>query len=277
MPPKTDPTTSGSSASASASGAVAPDPMAAMSQMLQQLLAGQTNNGESNNIAAISVKPATFWTDKPNLWFTKLEAQFDLAGITVEKTKFNYVLQSLDNAVIQEVETVVASPRANHEYHDIKEALLAAFDQSQESKDKALFALNGLGDRKPSSMLRHIRSLSTDLDTIVKAFFLAQLPVEVRSVLAAQTFPSVDDMAKAADRIMETRQLGAGVAAISETQVSNESNIAAVAKSKSNEPFICTAHRKYGPKAFSCKPNCLWAGTPLAPRPTAGNAPAARR
>jgi len=41
---------------------------------------------------------------------------------------------------------------ANQEYNRTKAALLEAFYQSQEAKDKALFALHGLGDRKPSSM-----------------------------------------------------------------------------------------------------------------------------
>jgi len=275
MPPKVD------NAEGAAGGAAAPDPVAAMAQAFQQFLANHDDNGQ-NRVRAISVKPPTFWTDRPVLWFAKLEAQFDIAGITVQKTKFNYVLQGLDNATIQEVATVAEAPQTNREYDSIKAALLEAFDQSQEAKDKALFALNGLGDRKPSSMLRHIRSLSTDLDTFVKAFFLAQLPVEVRSVLAAQRFTTVEEMAKAADRIVETRELSGCVAAVATPTMDTSTNpgaVAAVAKTKASDPFICGPHRKYGPKAHTCKPGCIWAGTPLAPRPPppAGNAAATRQ
>jgi len=231
-----------------------------MAQVFQQFLANQDDNGK-NMVRAISIKPLTFYTDQPVLWFAKLESQFDIAGITAQKTKFNYVLQGLDNATIQEVATVALVPQANQEYDNIKAALLEAFDQSQEAKDKALFALHGLGNWKPSSMLQHTQSLSTDLDIFVKAFFLAQLPVEVHSVLAAQWFATVEEVAKAADRIMETRKLGASVAAVvtptaEAATTTNAGAVCAVAqtKTKASNPFNCGPHHKYIPKADTCKP-----------------------
>jgi len=83
-------------------------------------------------------------------------------------------------------------------------------------------------------------------------------------------------MAKASDRIMETLGLSGSVAAgatpTAEASTTDAGAVAAMAKTKASDPFICGPHRKYGPKAHTCKPRCIWAGTPLAPRPTAGNA-----
>jgi len=235
-------------------------------------------------VQAIRVKAPPFWASEPGLWFRRLEAQFTTAGITAQKTMFNHVLAALDNATVLEIAPVVDNPRNNEEYNHIKEALLAAFNQTRESKNAALFALNGLGDRKPSSMMRHILSLASDDtgqpngDTLVQAFFLAQLPGNVRSVLAGQTFANRDDLAAAADRIIESQQL-----AISSTTF-HPSTIAASqptrpfdTKNKSTkEQFICLAHKKYGTKAYTCKPGCLFGDIKLAVPPT-GNALATRR
>jgi hypothetical protein len=38
-----------------------------------------------------------FWAEGPAVWFTLAMAQFSLAGITEEKTKFYFVLSHLDH------------------------------------------------------------------------------------------------------------------------------------------------------------------------------------
>jgi len=259
-----------------AAGGVAPDDVVAtMTQALQQL------RDNPNRINAVSVKPATFWTERPSLWFAKLEAQFETANITSQKTKFNYVLQALDNATIQEVAIVAETPRVNQEYDDIKAALLEAFGQSQEAKDKALLTLNGLGDRKPTSLLRHIQSLTTDMNSLIKAFFLAQLPMDIRSILAGQNFATAEDMAKAADRIVETRFLNDTISSIGQT--TSTTAIEAIRRQNTSqrtplkEEFICPGHKKYGSKAYTCRPGCIFGDIPLAQRPITGNGQVNRR
>jgi len=37
----------------------------------------------------ISIKVPPFWKVDPKLWFIQLEAQFELAHITVDQTKYN--------------------------------------------------------------------------------------------------------------------------------------------------------------------------------------------
>jgi hypothetical protein len=43
----------------------------------------------------VQLKP--FYAEEPEVWFASAEAQFALAGITEEKTKFYYVLSQLDH------------------------------------------------------------------------------------------------------------------------------------------------------------------------------------
>ena len=89
----------------------------------------------------------------------------------------------------------------------LKTALIDAFGKTQAQKDQDVLNINGLGDKKPSELLQHICNLTADPATLVKAFFLAQLPLEVRQILALSDKTDIKDLAKEADRIMEVSQL----------------------------------------------------------------------
>merc|ERR1712024_77694 len=156
-------------------------------------------------IQAASLKLPEFWTDKPEVWFARVESQFGTKQITVDKTKFDYVISSLDNATAGEVEPILKTPPAADKYDALKAALLAAFGKTQAQKDSELLAIMGLGDMKPTALLRRLQSLNSDPATLFRAHFLALLPSEVRSVLAGQEIADISDLAKAADRVMEAR------------------------------------------------------------------------
>jgi hypothetical protein len=44
------------------------------------------------------------------MWFAQSEAQFSLAGISSEKTKFHYVISQLEQRYAAEVEDIITSP-----------------------------------------------------------------------------------------------------------------------------------------------------------------------
>ena len=52
----------------------------------------------------------------------------------------------------------------------IKKALLSAFGKTQAQKDAELLNISGLGDRKPTALLRHLESLNNDLPLYDKRF-----------------------------------------------------------------------------------------------------------
>jgi hypothetical protein len=55
-------------------------------------------------ISRVAVRLPPFWTDRPAVWFAQAEAQFSLAGISSERTKFHYVISQLDQRYAAEVE-----------------------------------------------------------------------------------------------------------------------------------------------------------------------------
>ena len=225
---------------------------------------------ELNQPAAptVTLKLPEFWTDDPEVWFARVESQFNTKGVNVDSSKFDPIVSALDNAAASEVKNILTDPPAQNKYEALKNALLAAFSKTQAEKDSELLNLSGLGDKKPTALLRKIRSLNSDAETLRRALFLAQLPTDVRGVLAGQQFTTLEALAEAADRVVEARQpnkhsqasfaISKKGASSRQTQVSTESN-------------ICFFHAKYGTLARSCKPGCIFADLPRAKVETAFN------
>jgi hypothetical protein len=231
-------------------------------------------------VASVSIKLPPFWATRPEVWFRQVEAQFATRSppITADLTKFNYVIAALDNATAGEVEAIILSPPTDGKYDALKTALIGAFGKTQASKDMELLSLSGLGDRKPSSLLRHMESLNADPKTLLRALFLAQLPLEARRILAGSLTADLKDLAREADAIMEAGSTGFGATGIS-----------AVHKPTSSPPNLtpkelCFYHTKFGKEARKCNQRgCKMAHlisssapTLSTPSPASGNGQAGR-
>ena len=89
-------------------------------------IATALKNLQEPAVRAVSLKLPEFWTDKPEVWFARVESQFGTKAITVDKTKFDYVVSSLDTTTAGEVEAILTDPPAgNNKYNSLKAALLA--------------------------------------------------------------------------------------------------------------------------------------------------------
>jgi len=208
-------------------------------------------------VNAASIKLPEFWVDDPEIWFARVESQFNTRNITQDLTKFDYIVAALDNSSAAEVKAIILDPPANDKYGVIKKGLLDAFSKSQTQKDAELLSLSGLGDKKPTALLRKIRSLNSDAETLRRAIFLNQLPSDVRSVLAGQDHVDLDALALSADRIMEARQTSPTCElspVFRKTSVPIKKGIAKNGKKSQ----LCFYHSKFGKKAERCQPGCLY-------------------
>jgi len=166
----------------------------------------QSLRAETATVNAVAVKLPLFWSGNPEVWFKQVESVFATRKITVQKTQFDYVIQALDNSTADRVQAVILTP-SETPYDTLKAALIDAFGKTQAQKDQDILNINGLGEKKPSELLQHMNNLNADPKTLFKALFLAQLPPEVRQILALSDKTEIKDLAKEADRIMEVSQL----------------------------------------------------------------------
>ena len=215
----------------------------AIAQALQGLQPGP-------GINAVALKLPAFWMARPAVWFSQVEAQFATrqSPIEADLTKYNYAVAALDNVTAGEVEALILSPPAEHRYLALKTALIKAFGKTQAQKDNELLSLSGLGDRKPSGLLRHIRSLNADPETLLRALFLAQLPTEVRQVLAGSAHTDLDEMATNADRIMEASRTTSTFAGVSGIRNPGHPTLRPPPTTRA----LCYYHAKFGEAARKC-------------------------
>ncbi|XP_011858411.1 PREDICTED: uncharacterized protein LOC105555969 [Vollenhovia emeryi] len=155
------------------------------------------------NRVAVRVPP--YWSDEPELWFTQLEGQFTLSGITQDHTKYSYAIAYLNSPQIKEIKDVVTRPPADNKYEAVKRALISRMSVSQEQRTRQLLELEDIGDRKPSQFLRHLRTLAGEnvLDALLRSLWLGRLPSQMQMVLATRTEDPLNQVAEQADRIHE--------------------------------------------------------------------------
>jgi len=90
-------------------------------------LAKAVSDINAPSVQAVSVKLPEFWPDDPEIWFARVEAQFNTRGISADATKFDHVVGVLDNSTASEVKSVLTHPPATNKFEALKKALLDAF------------------------------------------------------------------------------------------------------------------------------------------------------
>ena len=99
---------------------------------------------------AVSIRILIFWPKKISLWFRQLEAQFSIAGISRDSTKFGYVLANLEPKYVEEVEDVIEYPPEEGQYDALKAALIKRLTDSSSMRVRKFQEGEEIGDRTPS-------------------------------------------------------------------------------------------------------------------------------
>ena len=76
-----------------------------------QALATALQNLQPNaaTVNATAVKLPSFWSGNPEVWFKQVESVFSTRTITRQQTKFDYVIQALDNITADRVQAIILS------------------------------------------------------------------------------------------------------------------------------------------------------------------------
>ncbi|GBN50100.1 hypothetical protein AVEN_154697-1 [Araneus ventricosus] len=157
---------------------------------------------EKLEASGIRIKIPPFWTDKPEIWFYQVEAQFQICKITSEDTKFNYLVAQLEPRFLENIWDIIKDPSVN-KYSTAKERLLITFKESGNKKIKRLITGLELGDMIPSKLLRKMPSLGEpDIsENVLRTLWLEKMPDTVKSIVIVRE-ESLEKLAAMADKIV---------------------------------------------------------------------------
>uniref|UniRef100_A0A1X7UTI4 DUF7041 domain-containing protein n=1 Tax=Amphimedon queenslandica TaxID=400682 RepID=A0A1X7UTI4_AMPQE len=115
---------------------------------------GNTATSPSPNaLASISLQLPPYWHSDSLIWFAQKEAQFQIHKITSQKTRYDYVVDSLLPEEAVEICDLVFKAPDSDQYDKLKEALIERTAASEQRRLQQLFMGEELGDCKPSELL----------------------------------------------------------------------------------------------------------------------------
>nr|VZH92711.1 unnamed protein product [Spirometra erinaceieuropaei] len=159
-----------------------------------------------------------------------MESAFSTANVTKELAKYHKLVEVLPASVISQVQSLLAYDPADAPYSTLNAEILRLNSVSDRRRYHQLLREESLGDRKPSELLRRMRSLLGDRqddDKFVKEMFLERLPADVQTILASGSQDlTVSQLAEIEDRMTEVQRFqSASVAQISSSSSSVNENL----------------------------------------------------
>ncbi|KER33979.1 hypothetical protein T265_00184 [Opisthorchis viverrini] len=157
---------------------------------------------------AISIRLPDYNPRNPRVWFHQVEAVFATRRIASQVTRFSYVVQHLPCDVATEVEDLLEDIPKENPYDALRAAVISRTGKSENKMLRDLFTTVELGDRSPSQLLRHMRSLLCGrklAEEIMAQLWLDELPPSMSHVISALVDEhSIEQLARMADKIHET-------------------------------------------------------------------------
>lgn len=261
-------------ANAAADPADATNPNPAVSndlnvQQLTQLFSTfQLLQNQNNQINHAVIKAPTFTETSVPGWFTILESQFALRGVTAQKTKFFNVMSSLPADLISRIPSDIT---AAENYDELKKTVIDVYEQTKpELFDKLLNSNNAtVLTGRPSIFLQDLRILGAKVgadDALIRHKFVQALPKHIGPAVASQKTLTLQQLGTLADELLPLLSSDTyKVQAIKqESENKNENNSRykipyGLRPFTSNQrPKVCKAHIYYGASATSCRHWCQW-------------------
>ncbi|XP_036347660.1 uncharacterized protein LOC118757038 [Rhagoletis pomonella] len=152
----------------------------------------------------VSVKVPPFWPEHPEIWFAQVEAQFSVAGVSTDSSKFNTVVAAVESNVLAQISDAILNPPDNGKYDNLKRRIIDRYCESEQKKTQKLLSDVDLGDKRPTQLLSELSELAKNKVSteFLKSLWLQRLPVQVRAILQASN-ADLPDLAKLADKILE--------------------------------------------------------------------------
>lgn len=213
---------------------------------------------------AVAIKIPEFWESSAAAWFSTVEAQFEIRKITDDSTRYYYVVSALGSNVASRLVGLLTYPPETEKYVTLKAQLLKTFELSTAERARRLFAIQGLGDSKPSVLMeRMLNLLGRERPCFLfMELFLRNMPAGVQVALANTTITGPRALAEEADRFFLATQrpspdlLAPAVSAAPPVYRSAARDYAATQDQRGATAGLCFFHARFGTKAKQCRPPC---------------------
>ena len=230
----------------------------------------------------VAVKAPEFTMAAPTGWFTIMEAQFVLAKIVEDSTKFYHCLSHLPPKCVENVpETVLEKA----DYPALKEFVIQFYQKSKHDILEEFISRTPLTlTEAPSQWLRKLQREAGRAglgDDAIRHKFLSALPHDARMALVAHENLDLGNLAALADTVIKFSGAQGRSAQPSINEVSAGHGARAPAPPRQTEgngkdmlpiglrpfkdnqrPLVCRSHLYYGAAASSCRPWCKFPRAP---------------
>ncbi|GBO44562.1 Retrovirus-related Pol polyprotein from transposon 297, partial [Araneus ventricosus] len=167
-----------------------------------------TKPSVSSEIARVAFKPPPLWRNNIELWFSQIESQFLISGISQEETKFHHVVDVLEDILSYVSDLVRCKPNDNP-YTQLKNRLITQLADSESVRLRNLLSDMQLGDKKPSRLLHEMQDLSMGKieESVMRMLWFQRLPITTQQILSAST-DKLASLVLTADKIAEVSGVG---------------------------------------------------------------------
>jgi len=110
-------------------------------------------------LSAVSVKILPFWTMNPESWFTNIEGQFHIGGVTSSLTRYYHCVKSFNQEMLVQFSDICASPPPVEPYETLKACLLCQYSLTNFQRVEAMLNLPLAADDRPSTLMNAMLAL----------------------------------------------------------------------------------------------------------------------
>ena len=166
-----------------------------------------------------TVKLPEFWPESAALWFCRAEQEFNLKSVSVDATKYSYLVSALPQVVANRVADELLDPDATAPYATLKRRLLKTFTPSSFQRGEQLLALPPSPAEQPTVLMDRMLAMLPEgvprknPGFLFRTLFLQKISSEVRAHVVGLEDASMRELAEAADVVWTTSR-GAAVAAV---------------------------------------------------------------
>nr|XP_037275206.1 uncharacterized protein LOC119167784 [Rhipicephalus microplus] len=150
-----------------------------------------------------------FWPKNPRVWFSQIEARFELRRITSQQSKYLHVVSALPPDIADAVDGVLASTPSEKPYEELKSTVLKRLEVSEQSRLQQLPSHEELGDQRLSQLLHRMHQLLGQQaseerhNSLLRELFLQRLPQSTRMILSGSDAVTLERLAQLADPITD--------------------------------------------------------------------------